>query len=307
MLRTHWLAESSWKTRRSQWVHYHKFCVQTQTNPMLSSPETLCLYIAFMARSFRYVSIINYVSAVRAFHKWHGITPVPADNFMVSSTLMGAKRLLGDSSFSSDPLLPPQLKRMYATLDMRESNDLVFWTATVVAFRGLLRKSSVCKGEHCLRRRDVTFHNWGVVITQRSSKTIQFQERNHKIPLATVGGPLCAVSFLHKLYSLGAVSSDAPLFGVMKKNCYVPLNYRGYSKRLSKCVKNAGLTPQGKYTSHSLRRGGATALSMLGVPLHEIQKIGDWKSLTVLLYLASPFDFRVEKERALAQDLVALQ
>lgn len=303
----HWLAQSSWKTRRSQWLHYHRFCVKIGVEPLSCSPNTLCHYIAYMARSFKYVSIINYVSAVRGFQKWHGVTPVPPDNFMVSSTLVGVRRLLGDTAFSSDPLLPPQLLRMYATLDMRMPKDLVFWTATVVAFRGLLRKSAVCKGEHCIRRQDVTFYAWGVVIIQRSSKTIQFQDRTHKIPLAKVGGPLCAVSLLERVYKLGVVPMEAPLFGVFRKNCYAPLGYRAYAKRLTQCVKEAGLSTEGRYTSHSLRRGGATALSMLGVPLHEIQRIGDWKSLSVLLYLASPFEFRVAKEKAMAHSMVSIQ
>lgn len=304
VLQSHWLAESSWQSRRSQWRHYNKFCDTIQANPLTPSQDVLCLYIAFMARSFRYVSIINYISAVRGLQKWHGITPVPVDNFLVKATLIGARRLLGDTSFSSDPLLPTQLHRIHATLDMDSAKDFVFWAATVVAFRGLLRKSSICKGQHCLRRRDLTFHRWGVLISVQSSKTIQFQERRHKIPLARVNGPLCAVSLLERLYRTIPAPPDLPLFGVFSKNCYVPIDYKWYTKKLSCCVTSTGLAREGKYTSHSLRRGGATALAMIGVPLHDIQRRGDWKSLSVLLYLSSPLQYRVEKEKTLAQDMV---
>lgn len=304
VLQSHWLAESSWQTRRSQWRHYRNFCDSIQVNPLSPSQHVLCLYIAFMARSFRYVSIINYISAVRGLQKWDGITPVPVDNFLVKATLIGARRLLGDTSFSSDPLLPSQLHRIHAILDMNNPSDFMFWAATVVAFRGLLRKSSICKGQHCIRRKDVSFHSWGVVISLHSSKTIQFQDRVHKIPLAKVSGPLCAVSLLEQLYRTISASAESPLFGVFNRNCYVPLDYRWYTKRLAICVKATGLNKEGKYTSHSLRRGGATALAMIGVPLHDIQRRGDWKSLSVLLYLSSPLQYRVDKEKALAQDMV---
>lgn len=273
-------------------------------NPLEPSAEILSLYIAFMVQSFKYVSIVNYVSAVRGFHKWHGKIPVPPDNFLVSSTLIGARRLLGDSCFSSDPLLPKQLIMIYHTLDMSVQFDVVFWAATVVAFRGLLCKSAVCKGDGCILRKDVEFHDWGVVLILRKSKTIQFKDRVHKIPLARVAGPLCAVTWIQKVLSLGQVSDTSPLFGYFKKNCFVPLDYVAYAKRLNKCLSVSGLRSQGRYTSHSLRRGGATMLSMLGVPLHEIQRKGDWKSLSLLLYLASPFQYRVAKERVLAQAMV---
>lgn len=257
-----------------------------------------------MARSYKYVSIVNYVLAVRGFHKWHGRVPVPPDNFLVSSTLVGARRLLGDTCFSSDPLLPPALLRIHATLDMSNQQDLVFWAATVVAFRGLLRKSAVCKGDSCFLRQDVEFCEWGVVLYQRKSKTIQFRNRVHKIPLAKEDGPLCVVDLILKVLQLGEVPKASPLFRYFKHNCFVPMDYKWYAKLLTKSLNSAGLTREGRYTSHSLRRGGATMLSVLGVPLHEIQKIGDWKSLSVLLYLSSPFHYRVSKEISLASKMV---
>jgi hypothetical protein len=39
------------------------------------------------------------------------------------------------------------------------------------------------------------------------------------------------------------------------------------------------------YASHSLRRGGCTALKNAGVPLHVIMHIGRWKSAAALLYM----------------------
>lgn len=190
------------------------------------------------------------------------------------------------------------------TLDLQSTNDFVFWCAVVLAFRGLLRKSSVCKGENNLLRSDVQFFSWGLLISIRKSKTIQFGEKVHQIPIARVGGPLCAVSLLHQMYKTVPASHDQPMFGLVKSNVYRPITYQWFAKKLSACVKNSGLT--GKFTSHSLRRGGATALAMVGVPLHQIQKTGDWKSMSVLIYLASPLDYRISHEISISQMVVGL-
>lgn len=303
-IRSHWLAESSWRTRRSQWKHYMTFCSELNVIPLPASPDLICLYIAYMVRSFKYVSIVNYVSALRMLHKCYSMKPVTADNFLVSSTLLGAKRLLGDDHFSSDPLLPRHLYLIHDTLNFKCHEDLVFWTALVTCFRGLLRKSSVCQGPNCITRSDITFMDWGVMISIRKSKTIQFSERVHVVPVSRVSGPLCAASWLATMYKTVKVNPDCVCFGFFKSNAYKPMTYDWFSKKLNKSLRRAGLTKIGKFTSHSLRRGGATALSMAGVPLHDIQKHGDWKSLSVLLYLASPLDYRISQERTIAPIMI---
>lgn len=301
------MAESSWTTRRSQWRHYMSFCEQVGAPPLPAKSELLSVYVAFMAKTFKYVSIMNYVSAVRALHKCYGLQCVPPDDMMLSMTLTGARRLLGDSCFSSKPLLPYHLLQMYQTLDMSSIEDLVFWAAVVTAFRGLLRKSAICKGDLCLLRCDVKFYTWGMILSQSKSKTIQFKHRLHEIPISQVGGPLCAFELVKCVCRAIPTAPDLPLFGCLKQNCYRPITYNWFSKKFIVCLKQAGIYNTGCYTSHSLRRGGATALSMIGVPLHEIQWIGDWKSLSDLLYLASPLEYRITKERHLASKMVNIR
>ena len=48
--------------------------------------------------------------------------------------------------------------------------------------QGLLRKSQVTMSDAALCRRDFTFYDWGLVLTVRPSKTIQFTERVLEIP-----------------------------------------------------------------------------------------------------------------------------
>lgn len=214
------------------------------------------------------------------------------------------KRLLGNTQFSSDPLLPAQLIRIYLTLCLTKTDDFVFWCALVLAFRGLLRKSSICQGHHNLHREDVKFLSWGLIISIRKSKTIQFAQRVHEVPISRVGGPLCAMTLLEEMFQRVPADPQLPLFGRIIRNVYKPLTYDWFSKKFKTFVAKAGLS--GKFTSHSLRRGGATALSLVGVPLHQIQKTGDWKSMSVLLYLASPLDHRITQEIYVGKEMVTV-
>ena len=75
---------------------------------------------------------------------------------------------------------------------------------------------------------------------------------------------------------------------------YRHYTYALYSRRLTAIVKTLGLPP---YTSHSLRRGGASALMEAGFPVHDIRIWGDWRSLTVLLYMAKTEEARVNMDR----------
>lgn len=153
-------------------------------------------------------------------------------------------------------------------------------------------------------RRDIQFFSWGLVISIRKSKSIQFRKKVHQVPIAHVGGSLCAVTLLRKMFRIVPASRDQPLFRLVKSNVYMPITYGWFSKNLTECVTKAGLS--GKYTSHSLRRGGATSLSMVGVPLHQIKKTGDWKSMSVLVYLASPLDYRITHEISVSKLVVEL-
>lgn len=99
------------------------------------------------------------------------------------------------------------------------------------------------------------------------------------------------------------VPKKGPLFLEVKSG--KPLSYDKFSKRLKTLVKKVGI--QGRFTCHSLRRGSATFLSRLGLPLHDVKMYGDWKSLSVLLYLADDPVTRLQKDFPVAHSLSAFR
>jgi hypothetical protein len=62
------------------------------------------------------------------------------------------------------------------------------------------------------------------------------------------------------------------------------LSYDTFTKAVKSVARSFGLDPT-RFSSHSLRIGGASALAAANVPDYVIQKLGRWKSLAVLAYL----------------------
>lgn len=151
-----------------------------------------------------------------------------------------------------------------------------------------------------LRRRDLEFTDYGFCLTLHSSKTIQYRERIVKIPVVEApNSALCPVRWLRIYLNIFRAAPSAPLFILPKTNC--ALSYQFFSSKLKHVLVKCGI--KGKYSTHSLRRGSASYLSRLGLPLHDIKTYGDWKSLSFLLYLSSDVSSQLHKDFPVAQSL----
>ena len=112
---------------------------------------------------------------------------------MVHIILGGAKRLLGCARKQASPILPGQLLKMLAYMSDSLGHTTIR-AALISGFRGLLRKCQLTASDSSLLRRDIKFYSWGMVITIRKSKTIQFKEHELLIPISRVTDTrLCAV------------------------------------------------------------------------------------------------------------------
>lgn len=157
---------------------------------------------------------------------------------------------------------------------------------------------------HMVMRSQIDFTDYGIMVNINSSKTIQFKERVLRIPVVeSPGSILCPVRWLKVYLSLCRVPKKGPLFLDLKSG--KPLSYEKFSHRLKSLVKKCGI--QGRITCHSLRRGSATYLSRLGLPLQDVKMYGDWKSLSVLLYLADDPVTRLQKDFPVANSLTAFK
>ena len=141
---------------------------------------------------------------------------------------------------------------------------MAFRAALLLSFRALLRKQQVTESDAMLTREDITFFKWGMMVRVRKSKTIQFQERELRIPVTKVKDVrLCAVHWVSRHLEEVKAPKTAPLFLVPGANGPRSQTYSDYQDTLKLVCKRAGLNEK-DFSSHSLRRGGTTFLGMIG-------------------------------------------
>ena len=241
------------------------------------------------------MTIKNYISGLWALHDYWGVKHPDPSMFIIRSTILGAKRLLGCETVQATPLSPQDIKKMYSVIKLDKFKDLQLWCAITVAYRCLLRVSHIVTSPHTLRVGDITFTGTGMDILIRSSKTVQFKDRVQRIPIIAAGSScLCPCAFLRRYIQLANLKSTDQLF---------PYSYNQFATLFKKLCVSAGLV--GNFTSHSMRRGSATFLASF-LPLHDVKTYGDWRSWSVLLYIADTYASRKTKDHMVAERLSQL-
>ena len=241
---SHWMADSTASTRQCQWRHYLRFCSEYDQVPLPAGLDTILLYIAFMAGQFKYVSLINYLSAVWVLHKVNGFSHIDPASFEIKMTLRGVRRSIGDTSTQARPIPVSEVACMHMYLDMSLSEEVAFWLAVLLCYRGLLRKSNVVEEGLAVRVSDVTFHPWGLLLLVRHTKTISFSERVLEIPFVSLpGSSFCVKRYLLLLLEQIGSVSDRQLISFRRSGVVVRGTYSWFSKKIKKMYQVAGLDP----------------------------------------------------------------
>jgi hypothetical protein len=202
---------------------------------------------------------------------------------------------LGDSSSRKKAVLASMLlagkRRLFH--DARPT-DRSTWAAVTLAWHALLRSSEYVPSSSgkfdpavqlCVK--DVEFFPTfrsptHMVISVKASKTDPFRNGQIVVVGAT-GTELCAVSALQQMLFLGGKRSpNAPLF---IRSDGIPL----CRNRIQRAVQDMAILTgahKSDYGTHSLRRGGATALYNAGFSRDFIQLMGKWRSDAFKLYIS---------------------
>lgn len=290
-------ADSTKQTRSVQVKAYIEFCevFVDRISPYPCKSDQVCMYMSYLARRMCYNSIRQYLSALNNHLKDVDCPPIDYKNHRVRKCLSGIRRSLGDAPRQAPPLLPQQLLQLFAIM-LLTPGHVVLRAAILLSFRALLRKCHVSDSASSLIRSDFTFFRWGMMVKVRKSKTIQYRERTHLIPVSSVLNPaLCAVYWVRKHFADTASDPEGKAFRLPSGGGSVPMPYSFYLSSLKLLCARAGLQP-GKFTTHSLRRGGATFLRQCGASILEIKERGDWKSDAVFEYLRAPIEERLASD-----------
>ena len=290
-----WLAASSDVTYTKYVRYWIQFCAYYRYPAVHPSEMVLCRYVAHLALTCAYKTIKNYLLGVRIVHKELNL-PNPVENkFNLDRCLRGIRRVKGDAGTRKFAVTPAILARFYPLMDFSQSVELAIFAAMLVAFFGFFRKGNVTIDASQLAE-NVTFFRrcdfkiapddsvmWVIV---RQTKTIQFFERELRIPLAAIpGSDLCPVQAVRRLFAAVAADPVAHAFSYTSPTGrIVHLTHQLFVARFKALVSQIGLNAS-QYSGHSFRRGGATFAFSMGVPGELIQLQGDWRSDAYLIYL----------------------
>lgn len=232
------------------------------------------------------------MNIVRLLHLEWGLPNPLVSDFHLTSVLRGIKRCVGDAPTRKLPITPDILLKLLSKLDLRSTMDSVWWAATLLSFFGLLRRSNVLTDQASfnpdlsLCRRDIIFHDWGIMVIIRKTKTIQNQERCLQIPLPrTVGHRLCPVqAIFHAFHATPSAPIGGPAFVVPVGSKFKPLSPAVFVTKMRCLLTDCGIDGS-RYAGHSLRRGGASWAYNSGVAVDNIRVLVDWKSQAYTIYI----------------------
>ena len=108
--------------------------------------------------------------------------PINYASFIISSTLKGICRKLGDRLRRALPVFPAMLRSMVSFL-LLSPEHIAQRAAILCSFRALLRKCQITFSDSVLLRKEFTFLYWGMLITLRHSKKFNFKRRACKYQL----------------------------------------------------------------------------------------------------------------------------
>lgn len=296
-------------TRNSQWKSYLTFCSDHGLQGLPGSDLTIARFMLFKAKTVKFVTINNYLSAIISLHRFYGFEALYREKYFIKMVLEGLKSILGQEVHQKMSLSAEDLLEMHQHVKGSWSKERAMWYSLVVSFRSLLRKGNLLPEKltddsaHIILRRDVDETEYGYCINVHSTKTLKNRKRVLRVPLVmTPGSPLCAATAIKDSFLRGVASLDSPLFVFNGK----PLLYSEVLKFLKMLVGKIGKDPS-ESGLHSMRRSGAQFLLSLGVPISEIMYMGDWSSLAVLSYLVTTYDKKVEIEHSASKALANLK
>ena len=284
------VSENTRKARDSQWRRYLSACEEFEWTPMPCSVEQACKYVTLLSDGLSFSTIMTYYQSVIFKHVCCGLEPVRASNSVLRSTLNGIKRSQGLGEKGKDPMFPSHLKRIYNVLHVNVHVELLVFLAALLMFRSLLRVSHVVTSDHTLCRRDVLFNNKGCLLRVRSSKNTSGKGNERYIPITWApDASMCAARGLKALLESSPGQPDYPLFSSGDAS---GLSYSTFHKVFKSLISRAGLI--GDFASHSLRRGGATYMSMVGCTVLQVKDRGGWSSDCVYRYIKPPISHKVK-------------
>lgn len=294
-------ANSTYNAYRRHWKLFKSFKLYFGLAKIIDI-EQLCAFAVYVSYRVKTVeSVRQYLQGVHAIAELKGKNCPLITERKIKLTLKGIKRNLKHRPRQAEAMDVHLLKEIHDILDLSDPKTATLWAAMIMGFFLLLRKSNLVPDtvknfdpDKQLLRKDVACEKDVLLVKVRWSKTIQFQQKVLKVPLVRIkGSKICPVKAYQNMVKQNPTKDgEAPLFGVRYKKSVVPISYRTFNRFIKKAVELVGRKSD-RFSTHSLRRGGATHAMNSKVKSNLIAILGDWASDCYKRYIDWSLDMRL--------------
>ena len=260
-------------------------------------PINVARYITVLStRLTAYATLQNHVSALRKFYTLSGFL-LDTTHPVIDILLKSLKRQMSAASKPKAPLTPEQIVLISHIIDSSDPKQFTFYVALLIHFFSIVRKSnllppsksSYSKFKH-LSRGNVMITESCLVLTLPWTKTLQAGEDIFTLPIAAVPDSVIdPVASYKQLVERFPVPNDFPAFSYSDGNNIHILTQNDYVQLLKNSLQKLNI-PSQAYSSHSVRRGGASLMHQAQVPVSLIKHQGTWKSDCYQKYLCFNHD-----------------
>jgi hypothetical protein len=274
---------------------FHKLYYKS-SNFFPAPPQVLLAFITHLhLKGYAPATIRSYSTAVCFFNKLLGHNDY-STSFLLNKALTGIQRE-GQASTPRSPIhihLLHQLVDHISSLSTHSYISLLFRSMFLLAFYAFLRVGEFTtrrssQANTVLQLSDTSF----IPCHDGQSRSLQitlrhFKGNTNRQPVSILIPPTkdikyCPVSTLQSyLYMRGA--NEGPLFRLPNGS---PITRSIFSSFLQQCLHQLGI-PDVNIKPHSFRIGAATSACARGIPDHEIQRMGRWKSDAYKHYIRIP-------------------
>jgi len=276
------------ETRRAvarQWTAWEKWATQQSVPPLPAPPRSVAEYLAHLASGKRWAasSTAQALWAINRTHTAHGYA-APGHDPEVHAVLAGIRRKTPRAPKQQRPLTIEDFSRLPRTmLPPQTALAARNLALLLLGFAACLRRSELA----ALDVADISSVGTSLAVRIRTSKTDPTGTGAIVMVPASLRYPSCCpVRLLYAWLSLRTMT-PGPLFLAFTGKHLVAPARRISPTVVDKLVKQAASTlglDSRLYGSHSLRAGGATYLSRMGVTVQAIARHGRWRSLDMVLH-----------------------
>ena len=292
------LAPRTLKSYDAAWAQYSAFCNHFSLPVHPVNISVVCAFISSRVDStnIQYSSVSSLIAGIQ-FHA-RCLDPSTGSLFSNPSVRLLLQGIKRERPCRRDSRLPLSVQSLYSMVSLLRKGrfgpfmDAMLEAVILTAFFGFLRLGEFtsetnkfdCQSNLCID--DISWGHQCLFINLKRSKSDK-ERKGCSVAIARSNSKFCPFSSLYHYLGLRKASSaNEPLF---VSHSGLPMSRAWFASRFRLLCSWCGLDPK-RYTPHSLRIGGATAMAQFVSPA-TLKSMGRWSSSAFERYVRpSPND-----------------